>query len=148
MYRDDQQNLANKGLTKFQKLLRRVEEKTRDNMRKKLEKREREEEKIRLNELNRAAPAANEERETKTTMDDSIGKHKKREAVMKDEAAAQREAGGKRRDDSRERRKELQERSTRGFLNKFEMEWFNGTKRFVESGKRRKSCCLMKKATR
>ena len=73
MYRDDQQDSAHKGLTKFQKLLRRVEEKTRDNMRKELE-REREE-KIRLNELSRAAAAADEERETKTTMDDAIGKH-------------------------------------------------------------------------
>ena len=42
VYRDDQQDSTNKGLTKFQKFLRRVEEKTRDNMRKELEKRERE----------------------------------------------------------------------------------------------------------
>ena len=60
VYRDDQQycewiktvESQNKGLTKFQSFLQRVEEKSRENVRKELEKREK---KIQLNEMNRAA---------------------------------------------------------------------------------------------
>ena len=48
VYRYDQLHSANKGLTKFQKLLRRVEEKTRDNIEERIgEEREREREKKR-----------------------------------------------------------------------------------------------------
>ena len=62
MCRDDQQyyecinsvDWPNKGLTKFHKFLRRVEEKIREDMRRKLEKRE---EKIWLTELSRATTA-------------------------------------------------------------------------------------------
>ena len=61
-------------------------------MRKELKKRE---EKIRRNELNRAAPVMSEERKTNMTMDDAIARHlaaAKHEAATKDEAKTERAA--------------------------------------------------------
>ena len=66
VYRNEQQycewiktvESQNKGLTKFQSFLQRVEEKSRENVRKELEKREK---RIQLNEMNRAAAASSEE---------------------------------------------------------------------------------------
>ena len=79
----------NKGLTRFQNFLLRIEEKTRENVRKELEKREK---KIQLNEMNRAAAASSEEREMNTTTDDAIARHL---AAAEDEATAKREAAAR-----------------------------------------------------
>ena len=80
---------TNKGLTKFQMFLRRVEEKTRNDVRKELKKRE---EKIRRTDLNRKTAAASGERAANTTTDDAIARHL---AAAKDEVAAEREAAAK-----------------------------------------------------
>ena len=79
VYRNDQQYCdqvktvepKNKIFKKFQSFSRRVEEKTRENMRKELEKRQ---DRIRLIELSRAAAAPSAEREMNTTTDDAIAR--------------------------------------------------------------------------
>ena len=99
VYRDDQQycewiktvESQNKGLTKFQSFLQRVEEKSRENVRKELEKREK---RIQLNEMNRAAAASSEEPKMNMTTNDAIARHlvaAEKEATARREAAARNE---------------------------------------------------------
>ena len=102
----------NKGLTKFQKFLQRVEEETRGNLRKELEEREK---RIQSNELNRAAAASSEERETNVTTNDAIARHlaaAENEATAKREAAARNETkmGRKTQEEQEEQRKAREER--------------------------------------
>ena len=102
----------NKGLTKFQKFLQRVEEETRENLRKELEEREK---RIQSNELNRAAAASSEERETNVTTNDAIARHlaaAENEATAKREAAARNETKMERRtqEEQEEQRKAQEER--------------------------------------
>ena len=97
MYRNEQQfcewvstvESQNRGLSIFQSFLQRVEEKTRENVRKELEEREK---RIQLNELNRAAAASSEEREMNMTTNDAIAGHL---AAAEDEATARREAAAR-----------------------------------------------------
>ena len=116
VYRDDQQycewiktqESQNKGLTKFQNFLQRVEEKSRENVRKELEKREK---RIQLNEMHRAAAASSGEPKT----NDAIARHlvaAEREATARREAAARNETMmEKRAQETREEECEEQKRA-------------------------------------
>ena len=96
----------NKGLTKFQSFLQRVEEKSRENVRKELEKREK---RIQLNEMNRAAAASSVEPKT----NDAIARHlvaAEKEATARREAAARNETMmAKRAQETQEEEKRLKE---------------------------------------
>ena len=114
VYRDDQQycewiktvESQNKGLTKLQSFLQRVEEKSRENVRKELEKRER---RIQLNEMNRAAAASSGDPKT----NDAITRHlvaAESEATARREAAARNETMmEKRAQETREEERRMKE---------------------------------------
>ena len=114
VYRHDQQycewiktvESQNKGLTKFQSFLQRVEEKSRENVRKELEKREK---RIQLNEMNRAAAASSGEPNT----NDAIARHlvaAENEATARREAAARNETMmEKRAQEAREEERRMKE---------------------------------------
>ena len=118
VYRDDQQycewirtvESQNKGLTKFQSFLHRVQEKSRENVRKELEKREK---RVQLNEMNRAAAASSGEPKT----NDAIARHlvaAEKEATARREAAARNETMmEKRAQETREEERKNERRARR-----------------------------------